>query len=102
MQLAAVARELLCNGRKRNQNWIVLPGYASREATRGRYPSVMLCRAYIEALLADEQLADQVQEAYERGAISARCAYQAWCLIAVATRLGVTVSLDIRPFGRPF
>lgn len=62
----------------------------------------MLCRAYIEALLADEQLADQVQEAYELGAINERCAYQAWCLIAFASRLGITVSLDIGPFRRPF
>jgi hypothetical protein len=53
-------------------------------------------------LLADEQLADQVQEAYESGAISARCAYQAWCLIAFATHLGVAVSLDIRLSGRSF
>ncbi len=102
MQLAAVARELLCKAGKRNHNLIGLPSYAGREVTHGRYPIVMLCRAYIEALLADEQLADQVHEAYARGAISKRCAYQAWCLIAFATRLGVTVSLDIRPFRRPF
>ena len=102
MQFAAVARELLCKAGKRNQNQMVSPSYAGREVARGRYPSAMLCRAYIEALLADEQLADQVQEAYERGAISARYAYQAWCLIAVATRLGVTVSLDIGPFRRRF
>ena len=102
MQLAAEAREELCNAGKRNQNQMVLTSYAGREVARGRYPSVVLCRAYIGALLADEQLADQVQEAYARGAISKRCAYQAWCLIAFATRLGVTVSLDIRRFHRPF
>lgn len=54
----------------------------------------MFCESYIEALLADEQLADRVQEAYQRGAISENCAYQAWCLIAFASRLGITVHLE--------
>ena len=42
----------------------------------------MLCRIYIEALLVDEDLADQVQEKLEAGEIDDRMAFLAWLLIA--------------------
>ena len=42
----------------------------------------MLCEIYIEALLVDEELADQVQETLEAGAIDDLTAFLAWFLIA--------------------
>ena len=42
----------------------------------------MLTRIYIEALLVDEELADQVQEALEVGVINDLTAFLAWVLIA--------------------
>lgn len=42
----------------------------------------MLCEIYIEALLAEENLADRVQEELEAGGIDDLTAYLAWFLIA--------------------
>ena len=100
--MATAASIGVCESSRQNQNSRVLPTYAGGNAISGPYPIAMFCQSYIEALLADEELADQVQEAYESGAISERCAYHAWCLIAFATHLGVTVSLDIRPVRRAY
>ncbi len=43
----------------------------------------MLCRLYIEALLVDEELADQVWEAWTKGEIDDQVALLAWSFIAV-------------------
>ena len=43
----------------------------------------MLCELYIEALLVDEELADQVWELWNAGLISDNLAALAWWLIAV-------------------
>ena len=45
----------------------------------------MLIEAYIEALLVDEELADQVWEAWNAGLIPDDVAAWAWCLIALRT-----------------
>ncbi len=42
----------------------------------------MLTEIYIEALLVDEQLADQVWEAWNNGENDDQCAAIAWLLIA--------------------
>ena len=42
----------------------------------------MLTEIYIEALLVDEKLADQIWEAWDAGFISDELAAVAWCLIA--------------------
>ncbi len=42
----------------------------------------MLTRIYIEALLANEELADQVWEAWDAGEIDDSTAWLAWMLIA--------------------
>ena len=42
----------------------------------------MLSEIYIEALLVDEELADQVWEAWDAGAIDDQIAWIAWLLIA--------------------
>ena len=46
----------------------------------------MLSEIYIEALSVDEELADQVWEAWDKGEIDHAVAYTAWILIAVAWR----------------
>ncbi len=46
----------------------------------------MLTEIYIEALLVDEELADQVWDAWDAGEINHAVAYTAWILIAVAWR----------------
>ncbi len=46
----------------------------------------MLTEIYIEALLVDEELADQVWEAWDKGEIDDVVAYTAWILIAAARR----------------
>ena len=46
----------------------------------------MLTEIYIETLLVDEELADQVWEAWEVGEIDDVVAYTAWILIAAARR----------------
>jgi len=47
----------------------------------------MLTEIYIEALLVDEGLADQVWEAWDAGEINNRTAYVAWLTIASTNRL---------------
>ena len=42
----------------------------------------MLARLYIEALLIDEELADQVWEAWDAGEIDDLTAFIAWSLLA--------------------
>ena len=42
----------------------------------------MLCEAYIEALLVDEELADQVWEAWDKGEIDEGTVCLAWWWIA--------------------
>ncbi len=42
----------------------------------------MLTKIYIEALLIDEELADQVWEAWDKGEIDDFTAYFAWMLIS--------------------
>ena len=41
----------------------------------------MLAEIYIEALLVDEELADQVWEAWDKGEIDDQVAWLAWMLI---------------------
>ncbi len=41
----------------------------------------MLCEAYIEALLVDEGLADQVWEAWDKGVVNDQIAFLAWWII---------------------
>ncbi len=41
----------------------------------------MLCEAYIEALMANEALADRVWEAWDQGEIDGQVAFIAWWLI---------------------
>ena len=43
----------------------------------------MLCRLYVEALLVDEGLADQVWEAWDKGEIDDQVALLAWWLLAI-------------------
>ncbi len=45
----------------------------------------MLTEIYIEALLVDEELADQVWEAWDAGEIDDVCAWLAWFLMICAT-----------------
>ena len=47
-----------------------------------RFNIPMLCRLYIEALLVDEDLADQAWEAWDRGEIDDELAAIAWLLLA--------------------
>jgi hypothetical protein len=47
----------------------------------------MLTRLYIEALLVDEELADQIWEAWDKGEIDDQVAYFAWMLISVGDNL---------------
>ena len=42
----------------------------------------MLTEIYIEALLVDEELADQVWEAWDAGLIPDELAALAWCILA--------------------
>ena len=44
----------------------------------------MLTEIYIQALLVDEELADQVWEAWNKGEISDQIAWLAWWLIILA------------------
>ncbi len=55
----------------------------------------MLTRLYIEALLVDEELADQVWEAWDAGEIDDQTAILAW--LRVATRVQTTCSTWVRP-----
>ena len=46
----------------------------------------MLTEIYIEALLVDEELADQVWEAWDKGEFDDQVAWLAWWLIAFRSR----------------
>ena len=46
----------------------------------------MLTEIYIEALLVDEELADQIWEAWEKGEINDQVAWLAWWLIALIVK----------------
>jgi len=48
------------------------------------HPQAMLTEIYIEALLVDEELADQVWELWDVGLIPDDLAAQAWCILADA------------------
>jgi len=56
----------------------------------------MITHVYIEALLVDEELADQVWEAWDVGEIDDQSARIAWALIA-----GLVSSCQDEPVGRP-
>jgi hypothetical protein len=47
----------------------------------GWHAEIMMCRAYIEALLADEAQADRIWEAWQAGDVDEGVAYIAWTLI---------------------
>ena len=55
---------------------------AGRLHQGGRVAQVVLTEIYIEALLVDEELADQVWEAWDKGEIDDFTAYFAWTLIS--------------------
>jgi len=46
----------------------------------------MLTEIYVEALLVDEELADQVWEAWNKGDIDDQVAWLAWWLIALIVK----------------
>ncbi len=46
----------------------------------------MLTEIYIEALLVDRELADQVWEAWDKGEIDDQIAWVAWMMIAILCR----------------
>jgi hypothetical protein len=50
---------------------------------KAAHPLAMLADIYIEALLVDEKLADQVWEAWDTGAITNELAAWAWCILAI-------------------
>ena len=52
----------------------------------------MLTEIYIEALLIDEELADQVWKAWDKGEIDDGAAYFAWLLISFS-RLGKSIEI---------
>jgi len=59
-------------------NLTVFPNNDSRTIGEDGLNAVMLTRLYIEALLVDEELADQVWEAWDAGEIDAAAAHIAW------------------------
>ncbi len=48
----------------------------------------MLTETYIEALLVDEEMADQVWDAWDSGLASSEVAFLAWVLIAGVSSAG--------------
>ncbi|VUX56282.1 protein of unknown function [uncultured Woeseiaceae bacterium] len=52
------------------------------------HKQAMLTRIYIEALLVDEDLADQVWEAWDKGEISDSWAVWFWWTIAASAAVG--------------
>ena len=52
-------------------------------AGQSHYAISMLTELYVEALLADEELADQVWEAWDKGEIDDQVAWLAWSSVAV-------------------
>jgi len=59
------------------------------------HPLAILTEIYIEALLVDEELADQVWEAWDAGEIDDQVAWLAWWTIA--ERLDVGLCIRIYP-----
>jgi len=57
----------------------------------------MLTEIYIEALLVDEELADQVWEAWDKGEIDDQVAWLAWMMIAMTLYLS-TKDTGEKPF----
>jgi len=51
---------------------------------RAAHPQAMLTRLYIEALLVNKELADQVWEAWDKGEIDDLIALRAWWWIVVS------------------
>ncbi len=56
----------------------------------------MLTELYIEALLVDEELADQVWELWDRGVIDGGLAAIAWMLLAASYATSSSLYLEIR------
>jgi len=56
----------------------------------------MLTKAYIEALLVDEELADRVWELWHVGLIPDELASMAWCILAVEA---LNISRVVRSFA---
>jgi len=65
-------RALTINGCSKRESIIQIIGH----------PEAMLTKIYIEALLVDEELADQVWEAWHSGEIDEATAFLAWWLLA--------------------
>ena len=61
--------------------WSYCADLAVAEQTRAFHASAMLTEIYIEALFVDEDLADQVWEAWDKGEIDDFTAALAWWLI---------------------
>jgi hypothetical protein len=55
---------------------------AQAKCVRASHPQAMLTEIYIEALLVDEELADQEFEAWDKGEISDLSAFLMWRSIA--------------------
>jgi len=51
-----------------------------------RNSMAMLTRIYIEALLVDEDLADQVWEAWDKGEVDDQTAWLAWWLLTIQVK----------------
>ncbi len=56
----------------------------------------MLTEIYIEALLVDEELADQVWEAWDKGEIDDQVAWLAWWLITLNAKQSGQSSTTLR------
>ncbi len=69
-----VWRKRLFSANSSDLNWVFTP--------RTGHPLAMLVELYIEALLVDEDLADQVWELWDRGVIDYELAALAWLLLA--------------------
>ncbi len=53
---------------------------------RAGHPQAMFTETYIEALLINEELADQVSEAWDKGEIDDQVAWLAWWLITLTIK----------------
>ena len=60
------------------------------------HPQAMLTEIYIEALLVDGELADQVWEAWDKGQIDDQVAWWVWWLITLTTRQNIQSSTTLR------
>ncbi len=56
----------------------------------------MLTRLYIEALLVDEELADQVWKTWDKGEIDDQVEWLAWWLIALLSKPAGNSSITVR------